>query len=83
MTAMETKPARLTPRQQLVLHLRYVCGWRQRRIAVQLGVHETAVSRLLQRAESRDVRRDRRHDRQPKCKPVIIRAASLSLEYEL
>ncbi|HWE96492.1 MAG TPA: sigma-70 region 4 domain-containing protein [Tepidisphaeraceae bacterium] len=83
MTTMETKPARLTPRQQLTLHLRYVCGWRQRRIATHLGVHETAVSRLLQRAEKRDVHRDRRYDRQPKCKPVIIRAASLSLEYEL
>jgi DNA-binding MarR family transcriptional regulator len=83
MTTIEPKPARLTPRQQLTLHLRYECGWRLGRIALRLGVRKSAVSRLLQRAENRAVNRDRRYDRQPRCKPVRIRAASLSLEFEL
>jgi IS30 family transposase len=83
MTTTELKPARLTPKQRLTLHLRHDCGWRISRIALRLGVQKSAVSRLLQRAENRPTNRDTRLDRQPRNKPVRIRAASLSLAYDL
>jgi DNA-binding MarR family transcriptional regulator len=82
MTMTQIKPARMTPKQQLALHLRYDCGWRLKRIAVRLGVRKSAVSRLLQRGENRSVRPSRRFfDPETNINRVRIRPESLSLTY--
>ena len=49
----EAREEVLTPRQRLMLHLRYEEGLRAAQIAERLGVQKSTVSRTLKRAEAR------------------------------
>ncbi len=49
MSSGEKRESTMLTRQQHALHL-HRCGWSRQRIARELGIGESAVSRLLRRA---------------------------------